>query len=178
MYVWCTHNIHALVNVCTLYLLQRGTCRDSWEGSKGEVVNQDRQEHHPAFPGCSWCWELRSLSPDPSLIRAPIKSRAAPLLSRDNLLFPGLSSHHETRAQEHIMSSKSCMWWTVMYRRMGSCFNLNVLHHHKVWHDKSKAKNRRVIPKQNPITTQELCCSFGGKITQTEQEKTVMRLHS
>lgn len=45
---------HAFVSVCTLYLclrpLRRGACQDSWEGSKGEVVNQDRQEQHPGVP--------------------------------------------------------------------------------------------------------------------------------
>lgn len=42
------------VCACTLYLclslLCWGACQDSWEGSKGEVINQDRQEQHPGIP--------------------------------------------------------------------------------------------------------------------------------
>lgn len=49
-----------------------------------------------------------SLSPDPSLIRAPIKNSAASLLNRgreDNLLFPGLTSHSTRQGPRSIMSS-------------------------------------------------------------------------
>lgn len=94
-------------SVCTLCLclrpLRRGACQDPWEGSKGEVVNQDRQEQHP---GCSLddgvAGSCGSLSPDPSLIRAPIKNHSSAEAGKTTFCSLALTSHHETRAQEHL----------------------------------------------------------------------------
>lgn len=99
------------VSVCNLYLclrlLQRGSCQGSWEGSKGEVINQDRQTQHPGVPRMTV--SLGAAGPSaqiPLWSEHQLRNRAAPLLSRgreDNLLFPRpYSAFYEARAQEHL----------------------------------------------------------------------------
>lgn len=134
---------HAFVSVCTLCLclrpLRRGACQDPWEGSKGEVVNQDRQEQHP---GCSLddgvAGSCGSLSPDPSLIRAPIKNHSSAEAGKTTFCSLALTSHHETRAQEHLGPAHSwCsrkqqyIWCTflIYFYRTGFVLFCQLRHH-------------------------------------------------
>lgn len=134
---------HAFVSVCTLCLclrpLRRGACQDPWEGSKGEVVNQDRQEQHPGCSlddGVAGC--CGSLSPDPSLIRAPIKNHSSAEAGKTTFCSLALTSHHETRAQEHLGPAHSwCsrkqqyIWCTflIYFYRTGFVLFCQLRHH-------------------------------------------------
>lgn len=96
-----------LVCVCTCS--SKLPVRTHGRGQRGRLLIKTDRSNTLVFPGWRCCWELRVPQPSSlSLIRAPIKNCAAPLLSRgseDNLLFPGLTSHSTRREPRSIMSS-------------------------------------------------------------------------
>lgn len=139
MLYYCTGNfvcvrmllwVYALC-ICACACFQRGTCQGSWEGSKGEVVNQDRQEQHPGVPRMTVL--LGAVGPSAQI---PLWSehqlrtvllRSSARGKKDNLLFPGLTSHYKTRAQERIhvqlgFSTAGTKVHSDVFQRRGSCF--------------------------------------------------------